>query len=48
MLAPALAFVSGAIIMNTMIMELPTEKDGRFVPFMAGGAIYGLVLLPMG
>jgi hypothetical protein len=43
-----MAFVSGAIIMNSLIMELPTEKDGRFVPFMAGGIIYGLILLPLG
>jgi hypothetical protein len=42
------AFVSGAIIMNSAIMELPAEKDGRFVPFMVGGLLYGLILLPLG
>jgi hypothetical protein len=42
------AFVSGAIIMNSAIMELPSEKDGRFVPFMTGGVVYGLILLPLG
>jgi len=42
------SFVSGAIVMNSAIMELPPEKDGRFVPFMAGGALYGLLLLPLG
>jgi hypothetical protein len=47
-LALAVAFVSGAIIMNSMIAELPPEKDGRFMPFMAGGMLYGLVLIPMG
>jgi hypothetical protein len=46
-LALAVAFVSGAIIMNSMIAELPPEKDGRFMPFMAGGMLYGLVLVPM-
>lgn len=43
-----LAFVSGAIIMNSTIMELPSEKDGRFLPFLAGGLIYGLILVPLG
>jgi hypothetical protein len=43
-----IAFVSGAIIMNSAIMELPAEKDGRFVPFMVGGLLYGLILLPLG
>lgn len=42
-----LAFISGAVIMNSLIMELPTEKDGRFWPFMAGGLLYGLILWPL-
>jgi hypothetical protein len=47
-LALAVAFISGAIMMNSMIMELPSESDGRFLPFMSGGVLYGLILLPMG
>jgi hypothetical protein len=47
-LALLVAFISGAIIMNTTIMELPSEKDGRFLPFMTGGIAYGLILLPLG
>jgi hypothetical protein len=47
-LALLVAFISGAIIVNSLIMELPSEKDGRFPPFMAGGLIYGLILLPLG
>lgn len=47
-LALSVAFISGAIIMNSLIMELPSEKDGRFLPFMAGGIVYGLILLPLG
>jgi hypothetical protein len=47
-LALLVAFVSGSIIMNSLIIELPSEKDGRFLPFMAGGIMYGLVLLPLG
>lgn len=42
------AFVSGAVIMNSAIMELPSDKDGRFVPFLIGGLLYGLILLPLG
>lgn len=42
------AFISGAIIMNSTIMELPSEKDGRFLAFIAGGVVYGLILLPLG
>lgn len=47
-LALLVAFISGAIIMNSLIMELPSEKDGRFLAFMAGGIGYGLILLPLG
>jgi len=46
-LALLVAFVSGAVIMTSAAMELPTEKDGRFLPFLAGGLIYGLLLLPL-
>ena len=48
MIALLVAFISGAIVMNSAIMELPTEKDGRFLPFMTGGLVYGLILLPLG
>lgn len=47
-LALLVAFISGAIIMNSLIMELPSEKGGRFGPFMVGGLVYGLILLPLG
>ena len=46
-LALLVAFLSGAIIMNSLIMELPSERDGRFLPFVAGGVAYGLLLLPL-
>ena len=48
LLALSVAFVSGAVILNSSIMELPSESDGRFVPFLCGGLIYGLLLLPLG
>jgi hypothetical protein len=47
-LAMLVAFISGSIIMNSLIAELPSEKDGRFVPFLVGGLTYGLILLPLG
>ena len=47
-LALLVAFISGAIIINSLLTELPSDKDGRFLPFMAGGLIYGLILLPLG
>jgi hypothetical protein len=40
-----LGLVSGGIVMNSMIMELPGEKDGRFLPFCAGAAAYTMLLL---
>ena len=43
-----LAFLCGAIIINSTLLELPTGRDGRPLPFVAGGLLYGLVLLPLG
>lgn len=47
-LALLVAFVSGAVIMNSAVMELPSEKDGRFVPFLLGGLLYAMLLVPLG
>jgi hypothetical protein len=47
-LALLVAFISGAVIMNSSITELPTESKGQFLPFMFGGLAYGLILLPLG
>ncbi|WP_027801482.1 hypothetical protein [Paraburkholderia dilworthii] len=47
MLAMLIALVSGAVIMTSTIMELPSGKDGRFLPFVSGGLTYGLILLPL-
>lgn len=43
-----LGFISGAVIMNSMIMELPSEKEGRFLPFLLGGIFYAGLLLLIG
>ena len=48
LLALLVAFISGAVIMNSAVMELPSEKDGRFGPFLAGGLLYAALLLPLG
>ena len=48
LLALLIAFVSGAVIVTSAVMELPTEKDGRFLPFVAGGLLYGLVPFAIG
>jgi hypothetical protein len=47
LLALLVAFVSGAVIMTSAVMELPDDKDGRFLPFLGGGLLYGLLLLPL-
>jgi ABC-type amino acid transport system permease subunit len=41
----SLGLISGGVVMNGMVMELPTEKDGRFWPFVAGAAAYTALLL---
>ena len=33
-------FVAGAVMMNSMIMELPREKEGKLGSFLLGGLIY--------
>jgi hypothetical protein len=45
--AALVAFVSGAVIVNSAIMELPTEKDGRFAAFAIGSLLYSLILVPL-
>jgi len=39
-----LGLVSGGVVMNSMIVELPGEKDGKFLPFCAGAAAYTILL----
>lgn len=43
-----LGFVAGGIIANTVISELPREKQGRFVPFIAGAVVYTGLLMAAG
>lgn len=39
-----LGIVSGGVVMNSMVMELPDEKDGRFWPFVVGAVSYAALL----
>jgi len=39
-----LGLVAGGVVMNSMIVELPGEKDGRFLPFCVGAAAYSILL----
>lgn len=42
------AFISGAIIMTSTVMELSSGEDSRYLPFASGAIIYGLILIPLG
>jgi Kef-type K+ transport system membrane component KefB len=45
LLATLLGLNSGGVIINSMIMELPKEKEGRFWPFCFGAIAYSILLL---
>jgi hypothetical protein len=40
-----LGLLGGMLIMNTTVMELPSEKEGRFGVFALGGILYTVLLL---
>ena len=44
-LATLLGLNSGGVVINSMIMELPTEKEGRFWWFCLGAIGYSLLLV---
>jgi hypothetical protein len=44
-LARITGFVCGGVIMNTLVVELPEGRGGRFWPFVSAAAIYTLVLI---
>lgn len=48
LLAIMVAIVSGGIVMNSTFMELTEDHPSRIFPFILGGLLYGLVLLPLG
>lgn len=47
-LALLVAFISGAIIMTSTVMELSSGEDSQYLPFASGAIIYGLILIPLG
>lgn len=47
-LALMLGFLSGGVIVNAAIAELPSDKGGRLLPFVAGAIIYAAILVPLG
>lgn len=40
-----LGLISGGIIVNSMVAELPRDRTGKFLPFLAGGVFYSVLLL---
>ena len=42
-----MGLVAGGVIMNSTIMELPREKEGRFWAFLLGAAGYTIILLSL-
>lgn len=44
-LAPLVGAIGGMVIMNTTAMELPSENQGRFFPFVAGAVLYAALLM---
>jgi hypothetical protein len=44
-LSVLVAFLSGGVILNVLKEELPTERQSRFWPFLAGAAGYAALLL---
>jgi hypothetical protein len=44
-LARITAFVAGGVIMNSLVVELPEGRGGRFWFFASAAAIYSLILL---
>lgn len=46
--AVLLALLGGGVMLNVLKEELPAERDSRFLPFVAGAALYALLLLQLG
>jgi hypothetical protein len=44
-MARIIGFVSGGVLMNTVVVELPEGRGGRFWPFALAAAAYSAVLL---
>jgi hypothetical protein len=40
-----LGLVAGGVMANTVISELPRQRQGRLVPFVLGAVVYAFFLL---
>jgi hypothetical protein len=47
-LALMLGFLSGGVIVNSMVAELPSSKNGSLIPFLIGSVAYSAILIPLG
>lgn len=45
LIAVPLALLGGGVILNVLKEELPTERQSRFLPFLAGASAYASLLL---
>jgi hypothetical protein len=43
-IALVIAFIAGGVILNVLKEELPSERGGRLVPFLAGAVLYAVLL----
>ena len=43
-----LGFLSGGVIVNSMVAELPSSKNGSLIPFLFGSVAYSAILIPLG
>lgn len=41
------ALLAGSVLLNVLKEELPAERQSRFVPFLGGTVLYGVLLLAM-
>lgn len=44
-LATMMGFIAGGVVVNSMVMELPKEKEGRFWAFCVGAFFYSVILM---
>jgi len=43
-LATLLGLLSGGVIVNSVLMELPRGREGKFIPFFSGAALFSVLL----
>ena len=43
-LATLLGLLSGGVIVNSVLMESPRGREGKFIPFFSGAALFSILL----